>query len=191
MNREGERLIGLRASMLRGTPLSHYLPADSHVTFQAHLQASLSTNEKQRCEVALGNSSTKAPVSVLMDAKLPSLTGGKCARCALIDITEGKKNQEEQLVIANFGIQSAISAIGFADLHGRVTFVNDSFLRLWDTTAPTRCSASISPNSQWRGWTGRVSGQPGRGAATLGGAGQEKRRLSFLCRGSREYRENG
>ena len=33
--------------------------------------------------------------------------------------------------MANFGIKSSISAVGFADLDGRVTFVNDSFLRLW------------------------------------------------------------
>ena len=46
------------------------------------------------------------------------------------DITERRKN-EEQLLVANFGIQSAISAVGFADTKGTVTFVNDSFLRLW------------------------------------------------------------
>ena len=46
------------------------------------------------------------------------------------DITERKK-AEEQLLIANFGIQSSISAIRFADLDGRVTSVNDSFVRLW------------------------------------------------------------
>ena len=46
------------------------------------------------------------------------------------DITERKK-AEEQLLIANFGIKSSISAIRFADLDGRITSVNDSFLRLW------------------------------------------------------------
>ena len=129
MNREGfDKLI----VELPARETASFAFRYGHVTFQTHLQTSLSTNEKQRCEVALGNSSTKAPVNVLMETmSLPSLTGGNRARCAFIDITEGKKNHEEQLVIANFGIQSAISAIGFADLHGRVTFVNDSFLRLW------------------------------------------------------------
>ena len=46
------------------------------------------------------------------------------------DITERKKT-EERLLIANFAIQSSISAISFADLEGRITYVNDSFLRLW------------------------------------------------------------
>ena len=46
------------------------------------------------------------------------------------DITDRRK-AEEQLLIANFGVQSSISAIRFADLDGRITSVNDSFLRLW------------------------------------------------------------
>ncbi len=46
------------------------------------------------------------------------------------DITERKKT-EERLLIANFAMQSSISAISFADLGGRITYVNDSFLRLW------------------------------------------------------------
>jgi PAS domain S-box-containing protein len=46
------------------------------------------------------------------------------------DITDRKK-AEEQLLIANFALQSSISAIGMANLDGRVAYVNDSFLRLW------------------------------------------------------------
>ena len=46
------------------------------------------------------------------------------------DITERKKT-EERLLIANFAMQSSISAISLADLEGRVTYVNDSFLGLW------------------------------------------------------------
>jgi two-component system, cell cycle sensor histidine kinase and response regulator CckA len=46
------------------------------------------------------------------------------------DITDRKK-AEERLMIEDFGIQSSISAIGFADLDGRITDVNASFLRLW------------------------------------------------------------
>ncbi len=46
------------------------------------------------------------------------------------DITERKKT-EEQLMVANFAIQSSISAIGLADMSGKVIFVNDSYLSLW------------------------------------------------------------
>jgi two-component system, cell cycle sensor histidine kinase and response regulator CckA len=56
---------------------------------------------------------------------------GRSARlCSVNDITERKK-AEEELLVASFAIRSAISAIGFADLNGIVTSVNDSFLTLW------------------------------------------------------------
>ncbi len=46
------------------------------------------------------------------------------------DITERKKI-EEQLMVANFAIQSSISAIGLANMAGEVIFVNESWLRAW------------------------------------------------------------
>ena len=46
------------------------------------------------------------------------------------DITE-RKRTEGQLLVANFAMQSSISAICLADLEGRITYVNDSFLSLW------------------------------------------------------------
>ena len=46
------------------------------------------------------------------------------------DITKRRKT-EEQLMIANFALQSSISAVLFADPEGRITYVNDSFVELW------------------------------------------------------------
>lgn len=46
------------------------------------------------------------------------------------DITERRK-AEEDLRIKDSAIASSINAIAIADLEGRVTYVNDSFLKLW------------------------------------------------------------
>jgi PAS domain S-box-containing protein len=46
------------------------------------------------------------------------------------DIT-GRKNVEEELRIKDKAIASSINAMAFADLEGNVTYVNDSFVRLW------------------------------------------------------------
>ncbi|MCE1165487.1 MAG: PAS domain S-box protein [Bacteroidetes bacterium] len=46
------------------------------------------------------------------------------------DITE-KKKSEERLVINNIAIKSSHSAIGLADLDGRINYVNDAFVKLW------------------------------------------------------------
>jgi len=51
-------------------------------------------------------------------------------RGADTDVTERAK-AEEQLLIANFALQSSTTAVGMANLDGRITFVNDAFLQLW------------------------------------------------------------
>jgi PAS domain S-box-containing protein len=46
------------------------------------------------------------------------------------DITE-RKQADKELQIKDLAIKSAIGAIAFADLEGKLTYVNDSFLKLW------------------------------------------------------------
>ncbi len=47
-----------------------------------------------------------------------------------LDITEQKKMKEEMMIKDN-AVESSINAIAFADLKGDVTYVNDSFLKMW------------------------------------------------------------
>jgi PAS domain S-box-containing protein len=42
-----------------------------------------------------------------------------------------RKRAEEQLLITNAAMKSAISAVGLTDLSGRIIFVNDAYLKLW------------------------------------------------------------
>jgi len=42
-----------------------------------------------------------------------------------------RKRVEEELRMKNIAIESAISAIAIADLEGKLTYVNDAFLRMW------------------------------------------------------------
>ena len=53
-----------------------------------------------------------------------------CMLEVIVDITE-RKRAEEELWIKNNAIASSINAIMFTDLEGNLTYVNDSFLRLW------------------------------------------------------------
>lgn len=48
----------------------------------------------------------------------------------MLDITE-RKQAEKDLMIKNTAVESAINAIALADLKGRLTYVNPSFLKLW------------------------------------------------------------
>jgi PAS domain S-box-containing protein len=53
-----------------------------------------------------------------------------------VDITE-QKLIEQDLRIKDSAIKSSITAIGLADLQGRVTYVNDAFLKLWKFDSDT------------------------------------------------------
>lgn len=50
------------------------------------------------------------------------------------DISERKKH-EEQLLIKDYAVESSLSAIGLADMKGKVTFVNETFLKYWKYTS--------------------------------------------------------
>ncbi len=53
-----------------------------------------------------------------------------CTLCSFIDITRMRQAFEE-LRLKDHAIASSINAIAFGDLEGRVTYVNEAFLRLW------------------------------------------------------------
>jgi PAS domain S-box-containing protein len=53
-----------------------------------------------------------------------------CTLCSFIDITRSRQAFEE-LRLKDYAIASSINAIAFGDLDGRITYVNEAFLRLW------------------------------------------------------------
>jgi len=53
-----------------------------------------------------------------------------CTLCSFVDITRSRQAFEE-LRIKDYAIASSINAIAFGDLDGRITYVNEAFLRLW------------------------------------------------------------
>ena len=53
-----------------------------------------------------------------------------CTLCSFVDITRTRQAFEE-LRIKDYAIASSINAIAFGDLDGRITYVNEAFLRLW------------------------------------------------------------
>ena len=47
-----------------------------------------------------------------------------------------RRRAEEELVVRNSAIESAINAMALADLEGKITYVNPAFLRLWGFDSP-------------------------------------------------------
>ncbi len=85
-----------------------------------------------------GRKKDGSPIVVHLSASLIRDDDGEpvCTLCSFIDVTRSKQAFEE-LRIKDYAITSSINAIAFGDLHGRITYVNDSVLRLWGNDDPT------------------------------------------------------
>ncbi|HPX19746.1 MAG TPA: PAS domain S-box protein, partial [Deltaproteobacteria bacterium] len=79
-----------------------------------------------------------SPVTVLLSASLVYNDKGEpiCMMDSFIDITE-RKRMEEELRIRDFAIASSIDGIGFCDLEGKITYVNDAALKMWGADSPS------------------------------------------------------
>jgi len=136
VNRQGEKLIGLPASLLVGGPLSLYLSPDSLTTFLGHLASSLSAKEKKRCEVVLVNRSTHASANVLVETvSLASISGSNRARSALIDVTERTRMGQEIAHLASFPELNPNPVIE-VDLEGKIRYLNSAARRQFNPRAP-------------------------------------------------------
>lgn len=82
-------------------------------------------------EVA-GKKKDGSPIVVHLSASLVRNDAGQplCTLCSFIDITDLRRTIGE-LRLKDQAIASSINAIVFGDLEGRITYVNEAFLRLW------------------------------------------------------------
>jgi len=79
-----------------------------------------------------------SPITVLLSASLVKNDKGEpiFMMDSFVDITERKKMEEELRVREN-AIASSIDGIGFCDLEGKITYVNDAALAMWGAEDPS------------------------------------------------------
>ncbi len=79
-----------------------------------------------------------SPVTVLLSANLVYNKKGEpiCMMDSFVDITE-RKRMEEELRVRENAIASSIDGIGFCDLEGKITYVNDAALKMWGAESPS------------------------------------------------------
>ncbi|KKL70293.1 hypothetical protein LCGC14_2106350, partial [marine sediment metagenome] len=113
--------------------------------------------------------------------KIPVLAGGKVVRVVTVirDVTEQRRGQEE-LLVKNSAMDSSINAIALADMNGDLTYVNDSFLKLWGYEEPSevlgrsclsfwevpaRARRALAASKELGDWAGEMAAQRKDGAA--------------------------
>jgi PAS domain S-box-containing protein len=122
-------LLGVEKSRLVKKPFSLFIDPDSQDTFYFHKQRVLETTTAQTCQLVLKRKDGPS-FHVQLESLAVQVNGQPAVNAVVTDISE-RTQGEEQLLIANFAIRTSIRAIAFADLDGRITYVNESFIRLW------------------------------------------------------------
>lgn len=76
-----------------------------------------------------------SPICVYLSAFLVNDRQGNpiCMMCSFIDVTE-RKYIEREMKIKNRAIESSINAVVIGDLEGRITYVNEAFVKEWGGT---------------------------------------------------------
>lgn len=110
-------------------------PEDKDIAEQASV--SLFSNGKVECEYRIVRPDGKIiwlhdRKSVIFDTKGNPVQMGGVAT----DITE-KKLLEERLLLKNYALDNSPNAVGFADLNGIITYVNDKYAKLFGFTDKT------------------------------------------------------
>ncbi len=79
-----------------------------------------------------------SPITIHLSVNLVRNEKGEpiCGMDSFLDITD-RKRMEEELKIKDFAIASSINGIAIGDLEGNITYVNDSFMRLWGGKNPS------------------------------------------------------
>ena len=133
-------------------------------------------------EVA-GRKKDGSRIVVHLSASLVRSESGEplCTLCSFIDVTDVRRVLEE-LRVKDQAISSSINAIAFGDLEGRITYVNEAFLRLWGGSDPAEViGQSILTLAQSRqdvdlivrhvfargSWQGAVAGKARDGHAVM------------------------
>ncbi|MBF0558342.1 MAG: PAS domain S-box protein [Nitrospirae bacterium] len=126
-NLTGAAMLGAERSQLINNQFGLFVSEDTRHSFNISINDAFEGRTKALCEVKLLNKYSR-PFFAHIEATVSE--DGQMCHTAVLDITE-RKQIEQQLLIKNFALESALNAIAFADLNGFLTYVNAAFLWLW------------------------------------------------------------
>jgi PAS domain S-box-containing protein len=132
-NRGAEAVFGYSQGEILGKPLSTIMPERFHNPHDRGMSRALEAGEPALAGKTVELYGLRKDGSEFpLELSLASWSTGEGIFFTGIirDITE-RKRAEEALRIKNIAIESSINAIAMADLEGNLTYVNDSFLKLW------------------------------------------------------------
>jgi PAS domain S-box-containing protein len=130
-NRTVAQTTGYDKEEIIGKPIFEMYHPDCMEEVRATFQQFVATGEVRDKELQLRcKDGSKIEVSLKVSAVRDASGKILCSRSSWRDITE-RKRMEEELRIKDNAIASSITAIAIAEFEGKLTYVNNAFLKMW------------------------------------------------------------
>jgi CRP-like cAMP-binding protein len=132
-NLSGAIMLGIQRSQRSNSPLTDFMEPADKAMFMAFHREVLSGKCRRHCELTLSPTAHRSEMVVRIDATLDE-QGDEC-RLVMIDVTEEKKNAEQQRAIERQHqdiLARQTLALWFKDQDGRLISANASLLADWD-----------------------------------------------------------
>lgn len=130
INQKAETVLGITNEEIRGKTPFDIFSEETAEQIIAHDKQVIDSQSSLKIEE---NVLSEYGIQTLLSVRFPIFdNNGELIAIGGIftDITE-RKNAEEEMLVKERAIESSINAIAIADLQGNLSYVNDSFLRLW------------------------------------------------------------
>ena len=132
-NLSGAIMLGIQRSQRSNSPMIDFIESADKTAFMAFHREVLSGKCRRHCELTLSPTGHRSEMVVRIDATLDE-QGDEC-RLVLIDVTEEKKNAEQQRASERQHqeiLARQTLALWFKDQDGRLISANASLLADWD-----------------------------------------------------------
>lgn len=123
-NAAAEKMLHRKANEVIGKYLFDVFPEAKGSLFDEKYHEAV----KEKIFIAFETFFDKPPYKNWYDVRIYPLSNGISV---FFNVSTERKLAEESLAIKNAAIESAISAIGIADLEGNIIYANPAFVRLW------------------------------------------------------------
>jgi len=143
LNKQASKILGSSKEDLLSQNFFEIHDPMYHDVVKNYLTRLIKSKKEIITEIKLERNKNK--VSIKLRAQLISYNDSDAILCFFRNISE-KRNMEQKMRKIIDAIENSVNAVAFADLNGKLTYVNSAFLEMWDYNDSTEVLGESSIN---------------------------------------------